>query len=223
MKTANLSQYRTAFIDQLREQLRLPLPGRDAQERMIVRVLPIPRVVPPHARLSAVLCLLFPVQDELNVLLMKRREDHTAHSGQVSFPGGRHEDTDADLLATALREAHEEVGIRTEDVEVLGPLTSLYIPVSNFHVFPFVGYMPHRPDYHLSHHEVSYTLDVPLAELFRPERKTRLDVFSPAIKEKIPNVNAYQLTDGTVIWGATAMMLSELETVIAATAYLSSS
>ena len=178
------------------------------------RVLPHHIKVPENARPSAVLCLLFPMNNELYMLLMKRREDRTAHSGQVSFPGGSYEATDADFKATALREAQEEVGIVSADVTILGALTPLYIPVSNFNVYPFVGYSTQRPQYTLSDNEVSYTIEVPLSSLLHPERKTVTDVVSPALPDMIRNVNAYKLEDGTIIWGATAMMISELEAIL---------
>ena len=75
------------------------------------RVVGLPRTVPENARPSAVLCLLYPVANELTMLLMKRREDKGANSAQVRFPSGRYEQADGDLLFTALREAEEEVGI----------------------------------------------------------------------------------------------------------------
>ncbi len=209
-----MGKYTSGTVDWLRQRLVSPLPGRSAQEKMIGRVLPIPTIVPATARLSAVLCLLFPVKGELTMLLMKRMEDNTAHSGQVSFPGGSHEKNDIDLQATALREAEEEVGVLRQEVDVIGALTPIYIPVSNFHVFPYVGYLPERPTYLLNHSEVAHTLEVPLTTLLATERKTKRDVISPAIKKVIHNVNAYELEDGTVIWGATAMIISELETIL---------
>ncbi len=192
----------------------MPLPGLAAQERMMGRVVTMPLTVPENARPSAVLCLLFPVDDELHVLLMKRREDKTAHSGQVSFPGGSYDETDADLKATALREAQEEVGIMSADVEILGQLTSLYIPVSNFNVYPFVGYAKQKLEYNLSQNEVAYTLEVPLKELLHADRKSVTEVTSPKFPDVKRKVNAYVLNDGTIIWGATAMMISELEAVL---------
>jgi len=201
-------------IEWLRQRLQQPLPGLRAQELMMGRVLSMPVKVPDNARPSAVLCLLFPADGALTMLLMKRREDRTAHSGQVSFPGGSYDATDADLKATALREANEEVGIMPADVDVIGALTPLYIPVSNFNVYPYVGFSAHRPAYNLSHNEVSYTIEVPLDNLLHPERKTIADVISPARPDLIRNVNAYKLEDGTIIWGATAMIISELEVIL---------
>jgi 8-oxo-dGTP pyrophosphatase MutT (NUDIX family) len=202
-------------IEWLRARLKQSLPGLAAQERMMGRVVSSPVKAPDNAKPSAVLCLLFPVNGELNVLLMKRREDKTAHSGQVSFPGGSYDVTDADLKATALREAQEEVGILSSEVDIIGALTPLYIPVSNFNVYPFVGFSTGRPAYNLSHKEVSYIIEVPLSNLLHAERKTITDVVSPARPDLIRNVKAYKLEDGTIIWGATAMIVSELEVVLA--------
>ena len=178
------------------------------------RVIPLPRTVPDNARLSAVLCLLYPENDELHMLLMKRMEDRTAHSGQVSFPGGRFEAGDGDMQTTALREAHEEVGVHPAIVDVVGALTPLYIPVSNFNVFPYVGFVNHRPDLNLNRHEVSHVIAAPLSDLLHDGRKTVADVSSPIMPGLIRNVRAYRLDDGTIIWGATAMIISELETIL---------
>ena len=198
----------------LEARFNLPLPGWPAQEKMIGRVRPMPAAIPANARPSAVLCLLFPVGGVLHILLMKRKEDNSAHSGQVSFPGGGVEPSDADYKATALREAQEEVGIMAADVTIIGPLTSLYIPVSNFNVYPYLGFTAQRPVYNLSHHEVSYILEIPVVALFHESRKTKAEVTSPAMPGIKMNVNAYQLEDNTIIWGATAMILSEIEAII---------
>ena len=202
------------MIEWLRNRLQQPLPGLAAQERMMGRVISMPVKVPDNARPSAVLCMLFPIDNDLHVLLMKRREDKTAHSGQVSFPGGSYEKTDADYKATALREAQEEVGIVSSEVDILGALTSLYIPVSNFNVYPYVGFAKERPVYNLSHNEVAYTLEVSIKDLFNETTKTITDVTSPAVPDLIRQVRAYKLQDGTIIWGATAMILSELEALL---------
>ncbi len=198
-------------IDALRRRLAGPLPGRAAQERMTGRLRPMPDVIPPDAKDSAVLQLLFPLAGELHVLLMRRTEDGRAHSGQISFPGGRWEPTDASLMITALREAEEEVGIVVSEVEVLGALTPLYIPVSYFMVHPFVAWSDRRPDYLPSKEEVSQIIEAPLSHLFNPANKITTEVqpsSMPGVKFTVP---AYGLPDGSFIWGATAMMLSELE------------
>lgn len=181
---------------------------------MTGRVLPMPDEVPGNARQGAVLALLYPVDGVLSLLLIRRTADGGAHSGQIGFPGGKAEQTDADLLATALREAQEEVGLLSCDVDIIGALSSLYIPVSNFNVHPFVGYTETKPNYILSAVEVESVLEVPIAELFHPERVTKVVVTSPADKSFIRKVPAYKLEDETIIWGATAMMISELQMLL---------
>lgn len=200
-------------IDWLRERLQQPLPGLEAQLRMVGRVRAMPDKVPDTARASAVLCLLYPIDGVLHMLLIKRVEDGKAHSGQISFPGGRQDPWDADLRATALREANEEVGVMSADVDIIGALTPLYIPISNFQVYPFVAYTQQRPSFNLSVDEVSYVLEIPVDLLLHPSSKTVLDVRSPAIQAVIKDVHAYQLPNA-MIWGATAMMISELEAIL---------
>ena len=199
----------------LEQRLQQPLPGFEAQRRMIGRVLPTPASIPENARLSAVLGLLFPVKDDLRVLLIRRTEDGHAHSGQISFPGGRKDEEDETLLHTALREAREEVGIDTNEIKVLGQLSSTYIPVSNFHVFPFLAFAKEKPITIPNSLEVAYTIEVSLNDFLKEDFKTKTTVTSSADKSFIREVNAYRLHDGGIIWGATAMIISELEVIYA--------
>jgi len=202
------------MIDWLRERLQQELPGAIGQERMAARVKPMPPQVPKNARPSAVLSLLYPVEDMLHLLLIKRVADGKAHSGQIGFPGGKSEPSDADLKYTALREAHEEVGIHSSQVDILGALTPLYIPVSNFQVYPFVAFANERPIFNLSESEVSDILEIPVEELLHEDNKTVVNVTSPVMPEILRSVRAYKLKSGGIIWGATAMIISELETVL---------
>jgi 8-oxo-dGTP pyrophosphatase MutT (NUDIX family) len=204
------------IIDSLRRKLAGPLPGRAAQELMKGRLRPMPEVIPENAMDSAVLQLLFPLDDELHLLLMRRTEDGRTHGGQISFPGGRHEPEDASFMITALREAEEEVGLIAGEVEVLGALTPLYIPVSYFMVHPFIAWSEKRPAYLPSKNEVSAILEVPITHLFNPANKITTDVQPASMPGVTFTVPAYNLPDGTFIWGATAMMLAELEAVMTA-------
>ncbi|RYD54947.1 MAG: CoA pyrophosphatase [Sphingobacteriales bacterium] len=197
----------------LRDRLQQPLPGREAQEKMMGRVRPMPPAIPENARPSAVLCLLYPVDAVLNMLLIKRIEDGKAHSGQISFPGGKQDPTDADIRSTALREANEEVGVMSAEVDIIGALTPLYIPVSNFQVYPFVGYMEQRPEFYLSQSEVAGLLEISIDDLLHPDVKTMVQVTSPALPDLSMKVRAYKLEEH-IVWGATAMIISELETVL---------
>jgi 8-oxo-dGTP pyrophosphatase MutT (NUDIX family) len=200
-------------IDRLRKRLKESLPGVAAQEKMAARVIPMPDEIPSNVRSSAVMVLLFPKQDVLNLLLIVRTIDGRAHSGQVAFPGGRMEPTDKDLAATALRETWEEIGISADKIDVLGALTSLYIPISNFNVFPFVGFLKDAAEaYELSKNEVASVWEVSLTDLFAPANKITTDIIPSSRPDMVlQHVPAYSLPDKPIIWGATAMMLSELE------------
>ena len=200
------------MIEQLRARLQQQLPGLAAQEKMIGRVLPMPKEVPESARPSAVLFLLFGDAAAPQLLLIQRTADGRAHSSQIAAPGGRWEPADADLRTTALRETEEEVGIPPKDVDVLGELTPLYIPVSNFLVHPFVGYAPELPPLSPSKFEVERTLEAPLDKLFSASAKIQTEVKPISAPGLVLSVPAYKLDgEDSIIWGATAMMLAELE------------
>lgn len=201
-------------IDALRERLCKPLPGWTAQQRMTGKFRPYTASIPENARESAVLQMLYPKEEELQLLFIRRTEDGRTHGGQISFPGGRWEPTDANFQDTALREAEEEVGVSRNHLEVLGALTPLYIPVSLFQVHPFVACCQSRPDFKRSEAEVAEILEVPLLSLFESRNKIVTQVRPSAQPNMLIEVPAYRLPDGTIVWGATAMMLAELEMVL---------
>jgi len=172
----------------------------------------MPMNIPPDVRTSGVLILLYHKDEVLYTVLMQRVEDGKTHSGQMSLPGGKREPEDKDITDTALREAWEEVGIIREEVTVLGKLSPLYIPVSNFVVNPVVAYSETIPVFRTQASEVAAILEVPLGELFRDSIKRNIQVkpsSSPNLTMEVPAYLAY----GKVIWGATAMILSELEVI----------
>lgn len=204
----------TETIERLKLRLQQPLPGIAAQNNMAARVRELPSVIPDSAKQSAVLALLFPKNDALNLLLIKRVTDGKPHSGQISFPGGRKDITDRDLSYTALRETNEEVGIAPDKIELLGELTSLYIPVSYSNVHPFIGYSPEPQQYIVSPNEVQYTLEVPLHDFFAPERKIVTHITPEAFPDITLKAPAYLWDDNHIVWGATAMMIAELEALI---------
>jgi 8-oxo-dGTP pyrophosphatase MutT (NUDIX family) len=191
--------------DFIRRALRGPLPGLAAHLRMSLpgrAHAPLPR---PDAREASVLLLIYPRQATLHFVLTQRTEWLGHHSGQISLPGGRREPGDADVIATALREAREELGIATEQVELLGRLTTLYIPPSNFVVHPVVGYIAAQPVFHPNAREVAELIEVPLALLLDPATRQ----LGP-LPGGGPNAPFYRIGKHAV-WGATAMVLSEFE------------
>jgi len=174
----------------------------------------MPEQLPENVRDSAVLQLIYPLDGVPHMLFMRRTEDGRAHSGQISFPGGRWEAQDENLMQTALREANEEVGLLPEAVEVLGAMTPLYIPVSYFMVHPFVAWADSLPEYHPSADEVSQLIDLPVDYLLDPANKIRTQVRPSSMPDLVLDVPAYRIPDGSIIWGATAMMLAELEALM---------
>jgi 8-oxo-dGTP pyrophosphatase MutT (NUDIX family) len=202
------------LTEALRAHLAGPLPGLNAQARMA----PMARVeemkgrrIPENAKKSAVLILFYPGENGIQFPLIRRNDYKGVHSGQISLPGGTWEESDGDLLYTALREANEEVGVMSEDVEILGPLTNLYIPPSNFMVQPYVGISHRRPDFVPDPAEVAQIIEAPLNH-FRDSRyavQSKIKHSTGALFD-VPSFNIL----GHVVWGATAMMLSELTFIL---------
>ena len=201
--------------DTLEARLALPLPGVDAQLLAAhpARQLTVPAGVTP--REAGVLALLYRGRDgawRFPLIERANRNARDRHRGQIGFPGGKYEDEDADLTATALREAEEEVGVPRADVRVLGRLTPLYIPVSNFRVTATVGFAERPPAYVRQETEVARVIEAPVAELLAGDavRYRDVEVGERLTLHRVP----YFALAGEVVWGATAMMLSELRTVL---------
>lgn len=200
-----------SFIDQLVQHLSFPLPGESAHVTMqATSKLRLNTKPNPRTRKSAVLILFYPRQNEIYFPLILRPTYDGAHSGQMAFPGGRYELSDEDLIRTALREAQEEIGLRLTDVKVLGPLTELFIPVSNFYVLPVIATIPYRPEFYPDAREVDEIFEIKLEEISNPDivGSEYLQIRGEQVFAPHYNVRGYK------IWGATAMMISELLWVI---------
>jgi 8-oxo-dGTP pyrophosphatase MutT (NUDIX family) len=204
--------------DHIVQQLAKPLPGRAAQYRMAsihrVPTLALDFEPPKDAKVAAVMLILHQPSDnqEWHTLLIQRTaHPHDRHSGQISFPGGRQEPQDADLMATALRESEEEVGMGASTLQVVGKLTDLYIPVSNFLVHPFVA-ISHEPiQIRTQPSEVQSVLLPAVGHFMDPENIKRKTIQMGAGMNLL-DVPCYQYKDQT-IWGATAMILSEFTAI----------
>ena len=199
----------SALIADLEKAFERELPGMPAQFRMVPagRGKPdLEEIERQNPKRAGVLALFYPVEDKPHVVLMKRNTYPGVHSGQISFPGGRVEDEDANLVATALREAEEEVGVPRQAVNVLGEISKVYIPPSDFLVQPVIGYADQRPMFVPEDEEVDELLEVPIAAFCDPKnlRSTKVDVRGFTM-----HVPAYHI-DQHIVWGATAMMMSEI-------------
>jgi len=201
------------FINMVEQRLKKPLPGEQAQMKMASRLrsddlkleYDLSNAIP-----SGVLILFYPSGNDVKTVLILRQTYDGVHSGQVSFPGGRREDNDNSIIETAIRESHEEVNIDPNDVTVLGTLSDMYIPPSNYMVTPVIGYTNSKPDFKPEESEVERIIETNLDFLFDKNLQ----------KETVLNIRGYKINapyfdvQDHVVWGATAMILSELKKVI---------
>jgi len=163
------------------------------------------RLTVPGAKESAVLVPLFAdAAGALHAVFTERRADLRRHAGEISFPGGRREPEDPDLLATALRETHEEIGLPPERVEVLGALQPTPTFVTDYAIYPFVGRIEAGFAWVLAEAEVGRVLELPLAALRAGHSRPRL------VRRGLPfRTDAYDV-DGHRVWGATARIVADL-------------
>ena len=201
------------LIDKISQKLEGPLPGEAAHERMLATAINGSRLRMRHEkppRLGGVMILLYEHDGDVYLPLMRRPDYDGVHSGQVSFPGGKHEKEDADLIETAIRETEEEIGVHRSQIEVIGTMSEFFISASNFQVLPVVGYVSGRPSFVPDPVEVAAVIEAPLSDLLNPgyQRVKEMDVRGYRLRTPYFDVM------GNTVWGATAMMLSEFVEVL---------
>jgi len=206
------------FAEKLVFELKKELPGFSVQNHMD----PIGRKSTNEyfdansaPKKSAVMILLYPSinSSAIHVMLIVRAENEKGnHSGQISFPGGGFDEEDVDLAVTALRETEEEIGVDRKLIKVIGELSSLYIPVSNYLVRPFVGICEQKPVFNKHSLEVDDLLEIEINEFLSEKNKTTSDIFLKLLNRTM-NVPCYKI-GGKIIWGATAMIIAEFAEII---------
>lgn len=202
------------FIEELRAALKGELPGYTAQLKMAHSFRNSGPQYVEDATPASVLILFYQKNGIWHIPLIQRPSNNPAdpHNGQVAFPGGRYETEDNTLQNAALREAQEEVNIQPKDVQVLGKLTPLYIPVSGYLVHPFVGYLDYIPDFVPQAGEVQSIIEAPVESFLDTRNLHKKDMhFSEG--RTLKGVDYFDI-EGKVVWGATAMMMSEILDVL---------
>lgn len=169
------------------------------------------KITANNPKIAAVLALFYPNNNNNTSLLLTKRASYSGpHSNQISFPGGKIEKSDNNLSQTALRETFEEVGVSQEKVEILREITNVYIPPSNFLVTPFIGITKTKPMFKVNS-EVAEIIEVSFLDLLDDNNVGTIQITNSYMRETlVPSFNI----NGSVIWGATAMILSEIKEVL---------
>lgn len=204
------------FIKLVSKIEQIPLPGLASQLKMSppfrLELIEQQKEAMKTSKKAAVTALFYPDEKQVTKLILILRKTYKGvHSAQVGFPGGRLEDSDESLLMAALRETYEEVGVPTHDIKVIKAMTELYIPPSNFTVYPFIGITHKTPFFIKQDEEVEDLIEVLLTDFVDDNAMTTVKVRTSLEKDML--VPAFML-NGHIVWGATAMMLSELKDLL---------
>jgi 8-oxo-dGTP pyrophosphatase MutT (NUDIX family) len=198
------------FLNHLKSELLRNLPGIDAHVLLApeLRINDIKNgITPDHAVESAVLIILYLFKSRLHTVVILRNEYDGAHSGQISLPGGKAEDSDIDFKHTALREAQEEIGIIPSEMEIIGQLSRFYVRPSNFVVYPYIAFSANRPEFFPDKTEVQRIIEVDIfGDINFNKMVHRTLTFKNNIRINAPGFEV----GGEFMWGATAMIFSEL-------------
>jgi 8-oxo-dGTP pyrophosphatase MutT (NUDIX family) len=193
------------LLEALKAELVLALPGKEAQ----VSMAPVgrePNETTSVKRNAAVTIVILDRPEKSHeIILIKRSEYDGPHSDQVSFPGGKQETSDSNLIDTAIRECYEETGLELKIQNLAGTLTPLYISVSRFMVFPYIFIFDQMPNFNTDPMEVNYIIRFPLNQLMQEDLKQNKMIEIEDQKIEVP----YYAIENEVVWGATAMILSE--------------
>lgn len=202
------------FISILKTALSQELPGQDAQAVMMPTMSDRSRFsleAKKGARPGGVMILFYLKDNFLHFPLIQRPDYDGVHAKQMSFPGGKKDEEDESLKITALRETKEEIGIDPSKIEIIGSLTELYIIASNFNVLPVIGILKGVPNFIADEHEVDEVIEVKLEDLMDDGKQKEKPL---TILQGITiNAPYFDLND-KVVWGATAMILSELKQIL---------
>ncbi|MCD0468969.1 CoA pyrophosphatase [Flavobacterium sp. JAS] len=164
-----------------------------------------------NPRIAAVMMLFYPKNGKTHLVLIVRNAYNGVHSSQIAFPGGKYEATDADFAETALRETHEEVGVMPNKIEIIKHFSPMYIPPSNFLVHPFLGISKEELSFYPDVREVADIIELPLSVFLNDEI-----IIEATLSTSYANnilVPAFNIQNH-IVWGATAMILSELRDVL---------
>lgn len=204
------------FIQSISKLKQLPLPGNESQFKMSppyrMELIAQQQELMKKSRKAGVMALFYPDAHGItHLVLILRKTYHGVHSAQIGFPGGKLEPEDSSIEYAAIRETYEEVGVPMNTIKVIKAMTEVYIPPSNFTVYPFIGMTENTPVFTKQDDEVEAIIELQLQQLFHAENETSQRVMTSLDMEV--EVPAFKL-NGHLVWGATAMMLSEIKDLL---------
>ncbi len=203
------------FLEYVPKLITTQLPALDAHLKMapLERIESLKRIDmnQKEPKIAAVMMLFYPKNGLTHLVLIVRNSYKGVHSAQIAFPGGKFETDDTNFANTALRETYEEIGIHPDKIEIIKPFTELYIPPSNFMVYPFLGVAKEELFFKPDPKEVAAILELPLS-VFMSETIIIETTLTTSYADTI-SIPAFEI-EKHIVWGATAMMLSELKEVL---------
>ena len=205
------------FLQFVPQFISAELPAIDAHVKMapLERIISKPNSADSQStRTAAVLMLCYPKNGKTHLVLIVRNEYKGVHSAQIAFPGGKYEEEDLDFSVTALRETYEEIGIHPSQVEIIKPYTQVYISPSNFVVHPFFGLCRDEIRFIPDPSEVAQIIELPISTLLNDSIVVETEI--PTSESTSIVLPAFKF-ENHIVWGATAMMLSELKEVLKVT------
>ena len=204
------------FVVSLSKIKNIPLPAETSQFKMSPpfrqELISRYKEAMKDAKRAGVLAMFYPDNShQTHLALILRKTYKGVHSAQIGFPGGKYEEEDKTLKMTAIRETWEEIGVPEHQIEVIKQMTEVYIPPSNFYVQPYIGITTKTPEFIKQDEEVEAIIEVPLNHFLDDSIvMTKSVATSYTVKIDVP---AYEL-NGHIVWGATAMMLSEIKDIL---------
>ncbi len=169
------------------------------------------QVLEKNPKFAAVNIALYLKEDEWYFpLIVRSKNEHDRHSGQISLPGGKKELDDRDFMDTAIRETSEEIGIEKPYIRIIREMSPIYIPPSNFYVYPFVSYTKRGPNFILQQQEAVEVIEFPITSFLSLTDTPEMMILPETQGYKVPVINF----NGYIIWGATAMILSEFSQLV---------
>lgn len=203
------------FKNWLEKRLLRTLPGEEAQYLLAPLKRKEEEIIAQKnnssPRISSVMLILYPDNDITHIPMIVRNKYRGVHSGQVALPGGKYENGDKNVMDTAIRETHEEINVGIEKEQVIGELSELFVPVSNFIIHPFIAWLDKKPVFTPDQTEVQSVLEVPLNYLLDPVNVTSKSINTAmGIPLKAPGI----IIENQFLWGATAMLMSEFFSIL---------